>query len=44
MTMKRWIKGKPGYAKKKPVVTGWLVNVTAGVAKNAPVRMVKKKY
>jgi len=43
MTLKQWTKKKPGYAKKKPVVTGWLINVTAGVAKKAPVRNVKRK-
>jgi hypothetical protein len=38
MTLKQWTKKKPGYVKKKPVVTGWLLNVTAGIAKKAPVK------
>lgn len=38
MTLKKWTQKKPGYMKKKPVVTGWLLNVTAGIAKNAPVK------
>lgn len=33
--LKVWTKKKPGFTKKKPAVTGWGIDVFAGVTKRA---------
>ncbi len=35
MALKKWTKKKPGYMKKTPVVTSWLIDIASGPARKA---------